>query len=187
MKPPPGMKMTDAQWGLYLDLWNKAARAQGWPVSSRAHRLAVHREVFGREVSAKEIDRKAGFDAIKAKFLELAGSVDGAIEAEHPEIGEARRWRVVIGESIAALALYTEDADGYVSALVRDMFGRFDAWEDLGIEERYPGGDSETELVMKTLAARVDGLRRQAGDTVAEMRRKAKKLARVRREELVPW
>jgi hypothetical protein len=195
MKPPVGMLMTEAQWGLYLDLWGKACAAQGWRAGDRRRRMAVHGEVFGREVSAKDIDRTAGFDAIKAKFLELAGSVQGAVEVDHPEIGEARRTVKVIEGLMDCLALYVEDAPAYVREIVRDKFGTALPWRDLRAEGslremgrgRVVEVPSELEQLRDTLSARVNPLRLQAGHTVAEMRSMARALVNRRRLEEVPF
>lgn len=176
MKVPPGIRMTPAQWFLYWKLWGQACAVQGWRSGDDAQRRAVHVEVFGHPKSAKEIDRMGEFDRIKAKFQELAGSVQGAVEVDHPEIGEARRTVKVVERLIACLGLYVEDAEAYVRAIVRDKFGTGLPWQDLRIEptvREHRGtlveGPSELEQLRSTLAARVNTLRAQAGHTVAEM------------------
>lgn len=90
------MKLTKPQVQMFWRLWSAACRAQGW---DRAH--GVPPEVvderrkdllacygFG---SLHDVDRTAGFDAVKAALLALQDNIDGAVEVDHPEIGHRRR------------------------------------------------------------------------------------------------
>ncbi len=159
--------MTKAQRVLLMvELWPKACLAQGWNVKDDSRRHDLYASVLDAKKRAKDFTNR-DFDKIKAALLALACSLQGAIEMEHPEIGEARRLRYVIGNNlIPELGRYVEHPELYLRALIRDKFGVVAGvkdWWNLSAVHPSLEAPSELEQLRMTLAARIVQLRREAG------------------------
>lgn len=122
--------MTDSQrMKIVRDLWPAACRAQGWKVSDRERRLrtisdAVHRPV----TSMLDLDNGGDIDAVFAHLRTLADNIDGAIESDHPEIGDKRRLFKAIDD------LQSQLGYPYYRKIVLDRFGHDDL-ERLSVRE----------------------------------------------------
>lgn len=170
------MRLSKPQVAMFWRLWAAACRSQGWlpergvsreEQEDRRHDLLA---CLGF-ASLHDVDKTAGFDAVKAALLSLKDNVQGARESDHPEIGRARRYRHKIRTQILpCLALYVADPVAYATKIARERFGQAFEWR---LDAMDP---IDVEHCLFTLAARLDTHRRTAGDTVAEMLRRAKKL-----------
>jgi hypothetical protein len=69
----PGWKMTPAQHRMYWNLLQRAHKAYGGPGASpfEDFRALMHVRAFGKNISAKEIDRMKGFDSIKSACMAI--------------------------------------------------------------------------------------------------------------------
>jgi hypothetical protein len=152
------VKLSKAQCDLFWSLWAAACRYQGWTRDRglTSAEIDIKRKAllaacgFG---SLKDVDKTAGFDAVKARLLALQDDVDGASEVDHPEIGAARRWRQKIEDEIMpGIARFKEDAIGYAERIARDKFGLPEHWV-LDLDDLKP---SDIHDLMVTLSARLE-------------------------------
>jgi hypothetical protein len=154
------------------DLWPAACRCQGWRASDRGLRLRVLSEAVRRPLcSASDLDPTADFDRVKAHLGMLADNVQATIETDHPEIGQARRWRAAVRAKLRELREFHPDPDALLASLTRDKFGKALAVDELSPEstwrtDRRTGelqeGHSELEQVLFTLARIVTQKRKAA-------------------------
>lgn len=129
------MKLSPGQVQWFWRLWADACKCQRWTPEHGVTRAEVEDRrkdllaCYGF-ASLHDVDRKAGFDAIKAALLALQDSVTGAVEADHPEIGEVRRIIWHIREKI--LPVIGAGWPGYVTEIMQDRgWGAFVAWDVL--------------------------------------------------------
>lgn len=109
---------------LMAELWPRACQAQGWRAGERALRLRVLGEAVGRSLaSASELNSTDDYDAVKAHLGMLCDNVAATVETDHPELGRARRLRVVIRCQLADLGAYHENPQALLAKLIRDKFG----------------------------------------------------------------
>jgi hypothetical protein len=194
--------MTDNQRPYYFALWKNACERQGWTTKNGwktkdidAKRKQIHTEVFSHPKSSNDINTKEEFGKIKAKFLELADDLDGAIEVDHPELDHARRVRNAIGVYLKCLQVYLGDgADPMFAKILRDKFPVLRTVGDgarptsselvelLSPEAPKPflrGGklhepSSDLDQALSTISGRVQAYRSLSGDSLHQMRIKAK-------------
>jgi hypothetical protein len=162
---------------LMADLWPRACRCQGWNAKDRGLRLRVLSQAVGRVInSATALDETADYDAVKAHLGMLADSVAATIETDHPELGRARRLRVVIGHQLADLRAYHPNPPALLAGLVRDKFGSGYDLDDLTADpivgtDRRTGrpreSASQLDQVMFTLA-RILSTKRKAAKAGAD-------------------
>ncbi len=180
-----GWQMTADQQRLYFALWNKACIHQGWDKLTSKEREEKRREimaeVFDGPKSAKDVNRHAEFDAIKAKFLQLSDSVQGTRETDHPDIGEKRRLLKVVAYQKRLIRVYREP-EAYVTKILKDgpkIFKGISTIEDLSafspqVKNELTGKiEKKPSQLMKlvfTLTARVNSLRNEAGHTIHDMK-----------------
>ncbi len=123
------MKLSKDQVAFFWRLWGAACRANGWTVEkglSRADIDAIRKDCLAALgfSSLHQVDRAAGFDAVRAALLMMTDNLSGTIETDHPELGELRRLRWKLAEDIMPrLAASGLHAAEYVAAIVRDKFG----------------------------------------------------------------
>ncbi|HEV2329205.1 MAG TPA: hypothetical protein VGY56_10495 [Verrucomicrobiae bacterium] len=68
----PGWKMTPAQHNSYWRLLNQAWRSYGKDsIAFEDFRALIHARAFGRNISAKDIDRMDGYDAFKKAVMAI--------------------------------------------------------------------------------------------------------------------
>lgn len=150
---------------LMRDLWPAACRAQGWAPNDRARRIALCGLALGRKLqSTNEINSTDEFDRVKAHLLMAADNIQGAQEVDHPEAGDARRWRFMLERMVKCLAVYVGDTEAYLKPILSDQFGG-----------RHPEllKAHEIERLLMTVTSRTHGFRSQMGDTIEQMERKA--------------
>ena len=135
------MKLTKAQVTLFWRLWGQACRVQKWTGDhgvSRQDQESRRKQLLAdcgfRSLTV--VDRTAGFGRVKAALETLCESVDGAIERDHPEIDEARRYRHLISwgllpklARLPEMAANPAGAIGYAEAICRAKFRLGDGWE----------------------------------------------------------
>jgi len=150
---------------LMRDLWPAACRAQGWAPNDRVRRIALCGLALGRKLTTtSEINSTDEFDRVKAHLLLAAERIEGAQEVDHPELGDARRWRFVLERMLKCLAVYCGDVEAYLRPILADQFGG-----------RHPEllKAAELERLLMTVTARTHSFRNQVGDTIAQMEHKA--------------
>lgn len=165
-------------------IWGRVAKAQGWKASDRDRRLAVLSECAGRPLaSSAEIGRMDEFTRVKNRLEAMLGeSVQAGMEADDPW---PNRRRVMLHQMVTVmvpcLERYGVEVLPYFRAIVRDKGG---AWglgkpvDDVHFTDlserpfaRPGGGVSPGPLTQMrdTLAARLDALRRERGESLHEM------------------
>jgi hypothetical protein len=183
------MKLSKAQVSLFWRLWSRACKANGWTTRNGLTAAAVdaHRkDMLSRAgfSSLHDVDRGSGFGRVKAECEALAGSLDGAIELDHPEMDQGRRllWR--LEQDTLCLQLYVGYGNvGYVEGIARALFHlpqdrpvdfaslsvHPTATIDHGTGAEIEGPSPLHQLVM-TVHSRLDSLRQIAGHTNHQMR-----------------
>ena len=175
------MRLSKPQVTLFWRLWKRACETQGWTVEAGLNRQEIDER--RHEVLAKcgfesltAVDRTAGFGRVKAALMTLCASVEGAIEADHPEADEARRLKHGITYDllpqlarIPSISAVPGGAIAYCERICRDKFGLPDDWEldldDLGGHPlRGPESTDRLRQLLITLNAR---LRRKTADAEA--------------------
>lgn len=172
---------------LMIELWPKAAKAQGWKQSDRAQRMAVLSEAVGRPLeSANDIGAHDEFSRVVDHLGKLAGDLPAAMRDGHEVLTERDRLMWVIGEQRKQLGLYVESPSGYIEQVIRDKFNK-GRWmerrqiEDLSNEAGMPKvirghliePPSELKQLMMTLSGRINDFRKEAGHSLHEMNTKA--------------
>lgn len=177
------MLLSKDQVSLFWRLWSSACKTQGWTRDAglTSADIDAHRKAMLAEMgfsSLTQVDRTAGFGRVKARLMTLCDSLKGAIEADHPEMDDARRKRHMIRHDLApCLALYVQDPVGYIESILRDKFHiPSNCAVDLEALTILPSGSSPSQLdqAVMTISARLNSLRSTAGDTVHDMRVKSK-------------
>lgn len=171
---------------LMSDWWPAACRAQGWDKNDRDLRLRVLSEAVKRPIkSASDLDTREDIDAVKAYLGALTDNLDAAREVDDPTIGKARRLRsLILNQIVPCLSLYEPNPMGYVQTVITglarwnttDYPTRPPTLDDLDakpiISERRQSPSQLDQAVM-TLSARLNSKRKQAGDTIHDMRLRA--------------
>ena len=105
----------------------------------------------------------------------LADNLQSTIETDHPELGQARRWRAVIQRKLAELREFYPNPGALLAGLTRDKWGRAIALEDLEAEPiirtdprtgRLRESPSQLEQVMFTVS-RILAQKRKAAHLAA--------------------
>ena len=185
--PPPGLKMTRAQWYAYWALFSRACIGQGWtrengwrPVEIEAKRIELMRDLGFQ--SSKDIDRKGDFDRWKARCLFLAGDLNGAIEDDDASIGARRRKVAKCLEALTWVAVYVAHPKAYLDTIFKGKFdwnpgfrARLEVLSDDPIP-RTDGTESVGELTqcLMTLTRCAYAQAKKAKDSPDQMKAKAK-------------
>lgn len=170
-----------------IELWPKAAKAQGWKQSDRAQRMAVLSEAVGRPLgSANDIGAHDEFSRVVDHLGKLAGELPAAMRDGQQTRTERDRLLYVIGEQRKQLALYVDHVPAYIESVIRDKFNRGRRTErrqieDLSNEAGMPKvirghliePPSELKQLMMTLSGRINDFRKEAGHSLHEMNTKA--------------
>jgi hypothetical protein len=191
------MKITTDQQSLFWKLWTKACRNQGWTRQQGLSAAAIdakRKEMLARcgFRSLKDVDPQGGFSLVKRELLKFDDQLQGAKEEidPHIETGRTSRW-FIEHDLIPCLALYVDDAWAYVSKIATDKFRwrtrdgmqrqiTLDDLDDNPVVREVRGKlqefPSQLEQLKFTLSGRLngkDGFRKQAGDSIHDMRTKA--------------
>jgi hypothetical protein len=188
------MLLSKPQVTTFWRLWAKACKAQGWDQLPK-DQVEAKRHALLREcgfASLTEVDRVAGFTQVKHRVEVLIGtSVQAGLEISDETLNQARVMRHVIRtELMPCLALYEQDPERYlqtiITGLVRwrqvDQPTRPPTLEDLDAKPTFSRqgpchtlrtGPSQLSQALMTLNARIHSKRREAGDTIHDMRIRA--------------
>lgn len=183
------MLLSKAQVHRFWRDWEKACRAQGWTKAkgwTTAQREAQRKLVLGKcgFTSLTLVDGRGGFDKVLALLGALANNLAGALELDHPEIGESRRSHFGLREVAQCLAHYGVEAESYLQQIINDKFnhGRggaltqrtIDELSDLPSTRMVRGelieGPSELQQLRMTAWARLQEFRKDAGHSLHEMK-----------------
>jgi hypothetical protein len=191
------MKLSDDQVKLFWQLWPKSCQAMGWTKAKgmTAGEIDAKRKEFLLRCgfdSLTKVDRIAGFTKVKNELLVLQGvSVRAAQETVDPTLNDERVLRhFILTEQVPCLELYLDDVRGYITSIMEDKnrWWKIDrpareiTLMDLDAKPVYrhdkKTGElkefpSQLEQMKWTLAARLNTLRKDAGDTVHDMRTRA--------------
>jgi hypothetical protein len=191
------MKLSTAQVQRFWREWPKSAKAMGWTKANgmSAEQIDAKRKEFLAGCGFKsltEVDRIDGFTKVLNELLVLQGaSLQAGMEAEDLTINKARVLRnQILTELVPCLELYVADVRAYLTAIMEDKnrWWKIDrpacdiTLMDLTAQpvrkwdvksksmKEWP---SQLEQMQYTLAARIQAKRKEAGDTVHDMRTKA--------------
>jgi hypothetical protein len=191
------MKLSTAQVQRFWREWPKSCKAMGWTKANgmSAAEIDQRRKEFLARCgfdSLTKVDRVDGFTKVLKELQVLQGvSVDAGIEAEDLTINKARTFRhFILTDLVPCLELYIADVRGYMTSIMGDKnrWWKIDrpAREitllDLDAKPVYrrdkKTGElktwpSQLEQLKWTLAARLNTLRKDAGDTIHDMRLRA--------------
>ena len=166
--------MTPAQTKLYWREWAAVRKAD-----KDADRHALHRQALGREVSSKAFTNRQ-LDAVLGVFRSVSRPADVGAQLRQ-EDQERSRQLFLIKLQLRCVALY-RDPEAYLARVIKGKFRGATSLDDLGDKPRVrclPGttdlqeGDSDLMMLRYTLAARLNDLRNEAGDTIHGMKAKA--------------
>lgn len=188
------MTITTSQRITIMQDWGKVCKDRGWKSSDRALRMATFSELVGRPLeSTNDIERLAECTKVMNGLKVMLGvSLKAALEVGDPALNAARVLRnQILLELIPCLELYVEDVAGYLAEIMEDKNrwwkierpARGMTLMDLDAMPIYrrdrASGEmrefpSQLKQIQYTLAARLNSKRKAAGDTIHEMKLKAK-------------
>ena len=191
------MKLSTDQVNLFWREWPKSCKAMGWTRANgmSAKEIDAKRKEFLLRCgfdSLTKVDRVDGFTKVKMELLVLQGvSVKAGIESEDLTINKARTIRhFIVTDLVPCLELYVADVRGYMTSIMEDKnrWWKIDrptrdiTLMDLDAKPVYrhdkKTGElktwpSQLEQMNWTMAARLNTLRKDAGDTIHDMRLRA--------------
>ena len=124
--------------------------------------------LLGKErISLNDFSRRHGFDQLLAAFSAVLDSSN--LNAQLRQINQARTrklWRLqCLKKQLAALG---QNADRYVATVLQERFGGRTV-EDLPDDPGIRGHASQLTMLLMTLSARVNDMRKAAGLTIREL------------------
>jgi hypothetical protein len=191
------MKLSTAQVQRFWREWPKACKAMNWTRDAGLTAAAIDakRKEFLLRCGFKsltEVDRVDGFTKVLKELLVLQGTdLSAAREADDSTINQARVLRnTILTELAPCLELYVADVGGFMTEIMEDK-NRW--WKidrpargmtllDLDAKpvfrtDRATGElkefPSQLKQMIYTLSARLNDKRKEAGDTIHEMKVKA--------------
>ena len=192
------MKLSDEQVKLFWREWPKSCAAMGWTKARglSAKEIDAKRKEFllgcGFD-SLTQVDRVAGFTKVKNELLVLQGvSIKAAQETIDPTLNDGRTLRhFILTDQVPCLELYLDDVRGYMTSIMEDKnrWWKIDrpardiTLMDLDAKpvhrwcvktKQMRDFPSQLEQIKWTLAARINTLRNAAGETIHQMRTRAK-------------
>lgn len=164
--------MSPLQQALYWREWSYVRK-----VKPDADRHQLHVEALGTGKSSKEFSNH-DLDRVLAVFRTI--SRPASMTSQIRQLGQRRtRMEYKISEHIRCLGLYVPNAAAYALQILRERFhvGSIEELGDSPIIRRTATGVIEGNApllqYLMTLAARVNAVRKKAGDTLHEMKTKA--------------
>jgi hypothetical protein len=158
--------MTNKQRMFLMELWRKACEAMGWDYRNEELRHEMYCSILGHPKRFKDFTQQ-DFDQVKAQFINLAegGDLNAQLAIDNPHLGDRKRllWKIQ-KEQMVILEAYEVDAHAYVQSIIRDQFRitqGLSSLEDLS--------NQQLTFLRSTLAARINEIRKDVGDTVREM------------------
>jgi hypothetical protein len=191
------MNLSTAQVQRFWREWPKSCKAMGWTKAngmSAAEIDAKRKEFLARcgFDSLTKVDRVDGFTKVLKELLVLQGTdLKAAREADDPTINQARVARnFILTELVPCLELYVADVAGFMAEIMEDKNrwwkidrpARSMTLMDLDAKPVYRTDRATGELkefpsqlkqMIYTLSARLNDKRKEAGDTIHEMKIKA--------------
>lgn len=183
------MTITPAQRTSIMITWGKVCKDRGWKTSDREFRLAKFGELLGRPLaSTDEIERLAECTKLMAELQSLLGvSLRAGKEATDPTLNQARVLRnQILIEIIPCLELYRgEQLSGDITKIMEDKnrWWKLDrparemTLMDLDARPIYRNGKycgTQLSQMQWTLARWLNNLRKSAGETIHEMKTRAR-------------
>ena len=187
------MSITKSQRITIMKLWQRVCKDRDWKSSDREFRLAKFGEIIGRPLaSSDDIERIDECTKLMQELTAMLGvNLQAARESDDLSINRARVLRnQIAGELIPCLELYIADVPAYLTAIMEDKNrwwkidrpARAITLDDLdakptwrkGKDGKPSIGPSQLQQLQWTLSARLNELRNAAGDTIHDMRIKAK-------------
>lgn len=191
------MKLSPDQVKRFWREWPKACHAQNWTRDGgmTAAEIDAKRKEFLLRCGFKsltDVDKIDGFTKVLKELVALQGvGVNAGIEADNLYINQARVLRhQIVNELIPCLELYIADVPAYITTIMEDK----NRWwkidrpvRDITImdlsaepvrkwsvkEKRMAEWPSPLKQLQYTLAARLNTLRNDAGDTIHDMKKRA--------------
>lgn len=191
------MKLSTAQVQRFWREWPKSCKAMGWTKANgmSADEIDAKRKEFLARCGFKsltEVDRVDGFTKVLKELQVLQGTdLKAGIESEDLTINQARTIRhFILTDQVPCLELYIADVRAYMTSIMEDKnrWWKIDrpvrdiTLMDLDAKPVYrqdkKTGElktwpSQLEQMKWTLAARINTLRKDAGDSVHDMRLRA--------------
>lgn len=192
------MKLTPSQVQRFWREWPKACEANGWTRAAglTAAQIDTKRKEFLARcgfTSLTLVDRVDGFTKVLKELQVLQGvNLAAAREADDPAINRGRVTLHKLGsEIIPCLELYVEDVPAYITKIIQDK----SRWWKLDRPARpmrltdldtapIPTVDrttgepklmpSQLDQILYTLSSRLNDLRNQAGDSIHDMKLRAR-------------
>jgi hypothetical protein len=186
------MTITPAQRITIIKLWNQVCKDRGWKAGDRSLRLATLSEIAGRNLSSMDdIERVAECTRVMNGLKVMLGvSIKAGLEVGDSTLNKARNYRhVIMNEITPCLALYVADVAVFITRIMQDKnrWWKIDrpareiTLEDLDakpifkfVREERREFPSSLEQLLFTLQARLNEKRKAAGDTIHDMKLKAR-------------
>jgi hypothetical protein len=129
-----GWKMSEGQYTWFWRAWQEVCQAQGYDKLSSAEREQQRRDIL-QELgfsSAKDIDKRGGFDRVKRRFMELSGNIpDPVPPSSQPGDDPGERVRLLIQASNRIGILIKLKSPGWTLAILKDRFHLVDGWNSI--------------------------------------------------------
>jgi hypothetical protein len=189
------VNLTPSQLRRFWQEWPKACRANNWTREAGLTTAEIdskRKEFLARcgFKSLTEVDRVDGFTKVLNELIVLQGTdLDAGIEAGDLTINKARTIRhQILTELIPCLELYLDDVRAYVTTIMQDKnrWWKIDrpardiTMNDLDARPIFRRKDgelnefpSQLDQLRYTLSARLNALRKAAGDSIHDMKLKA--------------
>jgi len=191
------MNLSTAQVQRFWREWPKSCKAMGWTKANgmSAAEIDAKRKEFLLRCgfnSLTKVDRVDGFTKVLNELLVLQGvSLKAARESDDPSLNHARVLRnTILTELVPCLELYVADVAGFMAEIMEDKnrWWKIDrpargmTLMDLDAKpvfrtDRATGElkefPSQLKQMIYTLSARLNDKRKDAGDTIHEMKIKA--------------
>lgn len=163
------MLLTKPQLAVFWRLWTEACEVQGWTGSEREERRREALSECGFS-SLTEVDRRHGFDLVKAHVQRLAHRIEGGTDAAFPRVRQMRQHLWVIEHRLfPELREAGRDPEAYVASIIRDRHWGIH-WRSIG-SDPVRGPDRAKELLY-TLSRAARAMRDP--ETKPKVRRKAR-------------
>jgi len=175
------MKLSPAQVQRFWREWSAVCAALHWTRADglTAAQIDARRKEFlarGGFNSLTEVDRVAGFTRVLNELLVLQGvSLAAARETLEPALNQARVLRHhILTEQVPCLELYLADVRGYLTAIIADKTRHRQTDRPTRAPTLLDLDAGQLQQLQYTLAARLNDKRRVAGDTMHEMKTRAR-------------
>jgi hypothetical protein len=185
------MTITSEQRVTIMVLWGQVCKDRGWKQGDKALRLSTFSQILGRPLgSTNDVERLAECTKLMNELRTRLGvSLKAAQETVDPTLNEARILRnQILTELVPCLEVYVLDVRAFMTGIMEDKnrWWKIDRpsrdiqLTDLDarpvvrqIGKELKESPSQLKQLQMTLSARLHAKRREAGDTIHQMRIKA--------------